>query len=308
VGAIREVGTGQVRALESPFVVGRAGPSQCALTLGSDYVSQFHAELRWTGQSWDMKDLNSKNGTFVDGQRLAPGQVARLTKGSRIVFGRAEQTWEVVDASRPTTMVVPLGGGESVTFDDRDMVALPSSEDPQVTLYRGNDGLWRLEGVDAEPAILVAGQIFEALGRMWRFACAEQGGGATLPVHATESPPHVADLNLLFSVSKNEEYVHLRVQRGGEEYDLGARQHHFLLLTLARHWLEDEGEPEDSRGWLNQDVLAHDPSMASSRLNLAVYRIRDQFEKAGIVDFGRIVQRRPGQIRIGTGRLEIRVV
>jgi hypothetical protein len=49
-------------------------------------ASRKHAELRWTeGQGWSLADLNSRNGTFVDNQRIT-GEVA-LRDGSQLQVG-----------------------------------------------------------------------------------------------------------------------------------------------------------------------------------------------------------------------------
>jgi hypothetical protein len=169
------------------------------------------------------------------------------------------------------------------------------------------DGSWVLERPDALPIGVADRQTFEALGRVWRFCCPESAGASTLPVETRECPAYVHELQLVFSVTRDEEYVHLRVLQGERRIDMGARQHHFLLLTLARRWVAEAaaGEPEVSCGWLDQEEVAHDPSMAASRLNLSVFRIREQFAKIGVVDFASIVQRRLHRIRIGTGRITI---
>jgi transcriptional regulator of acetoin/glycerol metabolism len=44
-------------------------------------LSRRHAELRWSGASFTVRDLGSHNGTFVDGDKLEPG----MRKGGRVV-------------------------------------------------------------------------------------------------------------------------------------------------------------------------------------------------------------------------------
>ena len=65
--------------------------------------------------------------------------------------------------------------------------------------------------------------------------------------------------------------------------------------------------PDTSSGWVYQDDLEHDPSMAAERLNVDVFRIRQQFAEAGVLDAARIIERRPRsrQLRIGTRNLTI---
>jgi hypothetical protein len=61
------------------------------------------------------------------------------------------------------------------------------------------------------------------------------------------------DVEIGFSVSRDEETVELVVKIGTRAIELGARSHHYTLLVLARQRLEDrdEGElPEAEQGWL----------------------------------------------------------
>ena len=62
------------------------------LVLDDDSVSRFHAFFRFDqpGKTWVLSDAESKNGTWVDGQKLAPEQSAPLKDGSRLRFGNAE--------------------------------------------------------------------------------------------------------------------------------------------------------------------------------------------------------------------------
>jgi len=114
---------------------------------------------------------------------------------------------------------------------------------------------------------------------------------------------------LSFSVSRDEEHVELQVRCGGRTFDMGARTHNYLLLTLARRRLADaaEGTPETSCGWIYQEDLAHDPSMAPPQLNIDVFRIRKQFAAIGVIDAANIIERRPRtrQLRIGTALITV---
>ena len=61
------------------------------LVLDDDSVSRFHAFLRFDDRdrSWVLTDAESRNGTWVDGQKLEPNQSAPLKDGSRLRFGDA---------------------------------------------------------------------------------------------------------------------------------------------------------------------------------------------------------------------------
>ncbi|WP_342318776.1 FHA domain-containing protein FhaB/FipA [Corynebacterium mayonis] len=54
--------------------------------LGDDYASSRHARLFRRGSEWFVEDLDSRNGTFVQGSRI--DQPERVTVGSDIKMGR----------------------------------------------------------------------------------------------------------------------------------------------------------------------------------------------------------------------------
>jgi pSer/pThr/pTyr-binding forkhead associated (FHA) protein len=57
-----------------PLTIGRA--SDAGLQIRDDYTSTHHARLLLWGSDWVVQDLDSTNGTFVDGQRIdTPTQI-----------------------------------------------------------------------------------------------------------------------------------------------------------------------------------------------------------------------------------------
>jgi hypothetical protein len=61
-----------------PLTIGRASDS--GLQIRDDYTSTHHARLLLWGDDWVIQDLDSTNGTFVDGQRIdSPTQIAAGT-------------------------------------------------------------------------------------------------------------------------------------------------------------------------------------------------------------------------------------
>ena len=68
-----------------PFRVGRL--PDLALTLASDSVSKEHGELFLRGGALHVRDLGSKNGTFVNGTRVI--EPMPLRDGDEIRLGRA---------------------------------------------------------------------------------------------------------------------------------------------------------------------------------------------------------------------------
>ena len=78
--------TGQVVELSSsPFVIGRAAQSN--LHVDNPRVSRQHVEIRSEAERCFLIDMGSRNGTFLNGQRLAEGQRQPLKNGDEIQIG-----------------------------------------------------------------------------------------------------------------------------------------------------------------------------------------------------------------------------
>lgn len=67
-----------------PRSIGRAPGS--VLRLNDHTVSRAHAQLRHTGEGWQLRDLGSANGTWVNGRRLT-GSIA-VRPGDQVRFGQ----------------------------------------------------------------------------------------------------------------------------------------------------------------------------------------------------------------------------
>jgi len=302
---LRNLDTNETRLVEPEHTFGRAPTStEC---IREQYISAQHATLRWTGGRWVLRDLGSRNGTYLDGKRIVVGQDEPVGKGTELALGKpGKHKWEIIDDSPPPVMVVPVDGGEPVVLSG-DLLALPSDVDPQVTIYRGLEHPWMVERADAATTQITNLQTFHAAGRTWRFCCPESTYQTALATGSQEL--QVRHLRLGFSVSRDEEHVSLRMTCGGRTVDMGARNHNYLLLTLARRRIDDtvEGLPETSCGWMYHEDLATGMDLDDSSINLNVYRIRQQFGVAGVVDAANIVERRPRtrQLRIGTAHLSV---
>ena len=80
--------------LEGENLIGRG--SECGVRIASSTVSRVHARLNIDGNQATIEDLESKNGTYLAGQRLdAP---ARLSPGDEIRVGSVRLVWQ---GSRP---------------------------------------------------------------------------------------------------------------------------------------------------------------------------------------------------------------
>ena len=78
-----------------PYTVGRA--VACDLPVQDPTVSRQHAELELSGAGVRIRDLNSTNGTFLNGERVSD---AVAMAGARVSFGKVD--FEVREESAPT--------------------------------------------------------------------------------------------------------------------------------------------------------------------------------------------------------------
>jgi len=252
-----------------------------------------------------VRDLGSRNGTWLDGARLDPGGARLLTAGARLAFGNVEAAWILTDASPPVAMARRLADDAMIAAVDG-MLALPSADAPTACVFEGKGGAWiaEVEGA-AHPAfdgevLHLAGEPFMLHLPVVQLATAD----------AAAARPTLDDVELSLRVSQDEEHVEVALIASGGARVLPPRAHHYTLLTLARARARDEGAPalvEPQRGWLFVDDLCRSLAMEEGRLNVEIYRIRQDFTALGVAGATGVVERRRGsrQVRLGTSRLSI---
>ena len=75
---------------------------QCEVMVDGPSVSRRHAQITSRDGEWDIEDLGSSNGTFVNDQRITS---AKLHNGDKVRLGSSELTF-VVAEKRPATTIV----------------------------------------------------------------------------------------------------------------------------------------------------------------------------------------------------------
>ena len=68
MGLLKQVETDQEISIRARCLIGRH--PGCDLRLDDPRVSSEHSSVHWTGERWEIRDLGSRNGTTVDGNRL----------------------------------------------------------------------------------------------------------------------------------------------------------------------------------------------------------------------------------------------
>jgi hypothetical protein len=303
VGALQGIDTGREEVLPARCLVGRS--SVCDLILAARDVSSQHAVLQWTGLVWELQDLGSRNGTLVGEHRLALGERVPLRRGLQLRFGRQSEAWQFVDDAAPRPMAVHLDS-RRIRVAAGGLLALPDEDAPELLLYPETADRWvsehhgELSEVGDRAIVLVRGE-------MWRIHLPTLESGTWEEQHP--SAITLADLQLRFAHSSDEEYVELVALAAGRRIDLQARAHHYPLLLLARARLADRarGVAEPEQGWMHQDRLLDMLKIEPGHLNIIIYRGRAQLAQSGVVDAARLIERRKGtrQLRIGVEQLEI---
>ncbi|MBM4040510.1 MAG: FHA domain-containing protein [Planctomycetes bacterium] len=116
---------------EQPVVVGRSADS--VIQIHDAKISRHHCEIRATPDGYFVRDLGSKNGTYVNGARVAE---ARLRNGDRLQIGLAHLLFrcEEPEPERPEAQVAPphlcASCGKTIPLD-----ALGSTRQTQSRVY-----------------------------------------------------------------------------------------------------------------------------------------------------------------------------
>jgi DNA-binding winged helix-turn-helix (wHTH) protein len=88
----------EMMLMEGPNVIGRA--PDATIQLDSPGVSRHHARILVSGAEATLEDVSSKNGTYLDGTRIA--SPVPLSDGSQIRIGTVLLTFRVTTPTAPT--------------------------------------------------------------------------------------------------------------------------------------------------------------------------------------------------------------
>jgi len=309
MGVICEEATGRLCVLEAHHLIGRS--HRCSLQLSELSVSGEHASLRWTGRAWVLKDLGSRYGTFLNAQCLQPGVAVDLKKADRLAFGREKRTWVMTEDDGPQVMVVPAEGGPAL-FQHDGLIALPSLERPDGVIFQDLEGRWVLDQA-GQVDIIKEHLPFAFAGIRWRLCNASPLQPTSIAAGGEgRETMALGETQLHFQVSRSEEHVEISARWRDRLIEMGARSHHYVLLTLARVRLRDieRGEHSARAGWIDQHELLKQLALGPEKLNLDIFRARKQFGAAGFIPAAGIVERRNAtrELRLGVSSIDLEMV
>jgi hypothetical protein len=260
------------------------------VVLEEPLASRYHALLYWSDARWRVRDLGSRNGTWVEGRRVGAGEEAPLAEGNRLAFGGAG-TWILVDIGPPEALAVALGD-RAVVRSQGALLALPPDA-PTVVVRTDAEG-WILDRGDTTTRV-ADGHLLQLDGVTWRLHL--PGPGAPTAARSQESEPWA----LHFVVNGDEDRIAARLVVGATEHDLRVRAHHRILLELARE--RDRAarrrDPADAAGWVQPDQLRDYFNMLSNTFYVHLFRLRQQLDEVGVGGEAGLVERREtGELRL----------
>ena len=153
-------------------VIGRDADACDAVVL-DETVSSVHAYVAWAGGAWWIEDADSRNGTFVDGARVA--RAAALTSGARVRVGAVTFVFEE-DAPRARRDTQPIAPAALR------VVAAAGSIELQVRgtggVARGPSGTIELTARELGFVQLLAARRLEAHDPEWAYVASRELAGA----------------------------------------------------------------------------------------------------------------------------------
>jgi FHA domain len=304
MATLKHLRTGADVPLAARHVVGRS--RTCRLRIDLPSTSALHAELTWDGRAWSLRDLGSRNGTFVDGRKVSTGIATVVEVGMEIGFGTREAQYRFADGRAPSLIAF---GADGEHVAESDVLCLPSTRQCDAIVFQAADGHWvieRAEGTEtiADEECVVVGNAAFHVHLPGVVPVTRELDGAP-----TEAPSDDGILEL--RVSRDGEHVDLAFHVADRTHHIEPRAHGFLLLSLARARAADAARddlPDSEHGWMHREELLRELALDDPQLlNLWVHRARQQFAAVGLRSAARIVERREGagQLRLGISRIRI---
>lgn len=275
----------------TPLTIGRSPTSDMVLT--EETVSWHHAHLWVEGDQVWVRDLNSRNGTYINDERIRAAQPVEATQTLRI--GR-ELTLQIT-SGQPTearhiswlledlqdALRFPIRGerlhlGSAPDAD----VRIPDAPARAATVMVHADGALQL-GQSSELRALAEGEVFRIQERDYRIVRATDAHAPTVEWSTRAPYAYTAEVT---SQGPSGTQARLTDPHSGSELLLTGNRG-ILLYVLTSKLIEDRAAAMSpaSEGWCNdQDVLRAiwgRNATDTNTLHVLVYRLRKAAEKAG---------------------------
>lgn len=298
---LRDLVTNEDHPLLTSTRVGR-DPDQDIRRPNDRDLSRQHALIEWMGTRWLLRDLNSTNGTFVDGVQVGRGGQI-LTRGARIGFGSLALSWEVTDDGPPRAFATATDGRR--VMGRPSLLAVPEGDEPTHVFREESQRGWTVETMatgHVEPVDVDALDQHDWNG--WRVVLPRLRPDLTRPAAHRVGVEH---MHLVFHRLQRQprianDDVEVDVVLPDRTVPMPALAHHRLLYVLAKERRRDD----DDDGWIDQEELQQGLGWNAAYINIQVFRAREKMIEHQIPDNGRLIERRPRQLRLGVRRISFR--
>lgn len=304
---LEQTDTGTRVSLGARCLVGRS--RACALQLEDRTVSGEHAVFFYgLNGVWVLRDLGSRNGTWLDGRRLPATEPVELRRGQRIRFGGANNDWLLVDDSPPGLIAQGPDGQRREMVEG--LLVLPDEDAPLVWILRVGEG-WSVERGEGGGAVLVEdGQDLDVGGSVWTLHLPKgQSLDTAVPTQGASLTTPLGDIGLELVTDRQGQLLRLAWTCPGERQTLPVRAFHGVVLELARLRIRDQqrGLPELECGWTHADDLLARLGVSPQKLHVDLLRCRRQLAASGVEDADELFERRLAsrELRLGVGRLRL---
>jgi hypothetical protein len=279
-------------------LIGRAASAQ--LRIGLPSVSSQHAVISWSSSGWCIRDLASRNGTYLNGKRLPhEARTVRLSKDDELTFAEPDESWLLWDDAAPSAQLSDERG-DVIELSPGASTGVPSDDAPLAFVLE--DGTcWYLESAHGERTELCDGQLVAIGQRRYLVHLPEV---STSTPEAGEPAPDatIARVRLRIRVAANEEAAALEVELAGRSHAFPLRAHFYLLAILARQRIADSARRDLQReGWVSVERAMQELGLAAPEsVAVLAHRCRKALERIGCRDTPRLIERqRGGLLRLG---------
>lgn len=286
----------------TPVSAGRAPDND--LVLQHTSISGHHAVMWAEPEQLSVRDLGSRNGTFINDARVTgtgaatAGDVIRIGPVRLTVRQLAEggldlRPLQLVDVTAQTA--VPIRSDRVRIGSDPDgELVLPDGPPRVATLLVFPDGL--LLGRDDGEVEVTLGDVFEAGGRTLRV---ELVPGPLPPTEGLDSTEYGYTLRARLDGADGPEAW---MSDGDRTHRVSHEQRATLLFLLARQFVRDAGHPPPSRGWISDDDVTvglwgrEAYRRGTNTLHVLVHRTRADLREAGFDPW--FIEKRRRRIRV----------
>ena len=305
MAVIRDLSSNMEKILYPGFLVGR--DSRVSWPLRDLKVSSKHAEFRWRGVYWELRDLSSKNGTFINERRLGSGEGAPIQVGDRLTFGDGLERFEVMNVDPPEPTARSATG--HTIHGHNGHLFIPDRQTANCIHVYTRGGQWYIRQGNRDN-LASNSELVRFCGMEYCVILPVAWEPTLQPSAEQNRLPSISTIHLTFHLSQDVEYSELVMTHAGRESSLRWRRPFELLAALARARQADRHLADGAgreRGWVRAEELRR---QFGRRLSDYGNRARQAFEEAGVIDPGNLIERRghglTRQMRLGVRQLTVR--